>query len=643
MDKSKTNLFVYGSLQDSVIFKSVCGFGFTRHNSQVSPEILWAEPALLDGYRRVSPDNVYYYAVAEPTAHIEGLVIHDVPATALAEIDRYEGQRYERETVVVNTAAGRVEAYAYLASHATMKKHFGDRYHVNLIHELWLRKRIEQFIEKSNRPGEHTLDADIERRAKRELLATTERDLVITHYRANAVSDFFLERELNRPVPSIRSLFKDPDAKPYIENYLIFVLRQVLVNQLDEKIQLQFRFELERLRNSERHFKRSMSILMALRMVNSSAASVDMMTRQGIASLPVGSADLIEYVKYAVSAADGFFDIRVARAELERIRANHQPGLTPLGAELELSNLGYRAITAGDSTLSEIEPYAGFYYFYDFGLDVLTWKVGGYIDDHSGSTSPGRRYGFFELAPGRLNVAGELSRPATADPWLLNQLIREMLAFYHVKPHSLHLSFQMRKNQTGRQRVLPIEFVKCLLILGGGIRQRYDGRLWVSRMSHNEIAAGRFGEELAFARTSKRRWYTGDAEITAKTPLHVTTQVYQYKFIRLEARANYEPLIMALKGLQLAYNPADYLSILQLSRSKNLRRDYEELKHWADNPEPISGKTITKFLSTVQRGLMNEHIHKPAHQLHYIDWALNSVDIQLRLFNKELQESSSPS
>ena len=47
-----------------------------------------------------------------------------------------------------------------------MKKHFGDRYHVNLIHELWLRKRIEQFIEKSTRPGEHTLDADIERRAQ---------------------------------------------------------------------------------------------------------------------------------------------------------------------------------------------------------------------------------------------------------------------------------------------------------------------------------------------------------------------------------------------------------------------------------------------------------------------------------------------
>ena len=332
-----------------------------------------------------------------------------------------------------------------------------------------------------------------------------------------------------------------------------------MLNQLDEKIQSQFRFELEHIRTSERYFKRSMSLLMALRMVNSSAASVDMMVRQGLASLPVGSADLIEYVKYAVSAADGFFDIRIARAELERIRTNRQPGLTPIGAELELSNLGYRAVTGSRFDARNSSRTPGFTIFMISVLMCLTWKLGGYIDDHSGTTSPGRRYGFFELAPGRLNVAGELSRPATADPWLLNQLINEMLAFYNVQPHSLHLSFQMRKNQIGKQRVLPLEFVKCLLVLGGGLRQRDNGRLWVSRMSHNEIAAGRYGEELVFARTSKRRWYMGDTEIASKAPPHVTTQVYQYKFIRLEARANYEPLIMALKGLQLAYNPARLL------------------------------------------------------------------------------------
>jgi hypothetical protein len=62
-----------------------------------------------------------------------------------------------------------------------MRKRFGDRFHVNLIHELWLRKRIEKFFDLHTRPGEKSIDADIERRARRELLGTTERDLVVTH------------------------------------------------------------------------------------------------------------------------------------------------------------------------------------------------------------------------------------------------------------------------------------------------------------------------------------------------------------------------------------------------------------------------------------------------------------------------------
>ncbi len=67
----------------------------------------------------------------------------------MAEIDKYEGLRYERETVHVNTANGPVKAQAFLVSHDSMKKRFGDRFHVNLIHELWLRKRIERFIKKT--------------------------------------------------------------------------------------------------------------------------------------------------------------------------------------------------------------------------------------------------------------------------------------------------------------------------------------------------------------------------------------------------------------------------------------------------------------------------------------------------------------
>jgi hypothetical protein len=100
---------------------------------------------------------------------------------------------------------------------------------------------------------------------------------------------------------------------------------------------------------------------------------------------------------------------------------------------------------------------------------------------------------------------------------------------------------------------------------------------------------------------------------------------------------------LCLKGLQLAYNPADYLSAEQLKRSKRLRQQYEDLKKWAAAPAEISPRIISKFLNTVRDGLMNERHRRPAHKLHYIDWALNAIDVQLQMFNKQLKESLSDS
>jgi len=637
-------LFIYGSLRDRRIFQSVSGLSFTKNPSKVDDKTLLAEPAFLPHYRRVSPDNVYFYAVKAPSARIEGFVIYNVPVSAMAEIDRYEGKRYERETVNVHTAKGPVEVQAYLVSHESMEKHFGDRFHVNLIHELWLRKRIEKFIKKHTRPGERTIDAELERRAARELLATTERDLVISHYQADAVSDYYLEHELDRPRPTIKHLYNELEAKPFIKNYLALVVKQVLLNQLDERIQSRYRFELEHMRISERYFKRSVSLLASLQMINANSKAVDLIIGQCLQTMPYDKFDLVDYVKYAVSAARSMFDVRIAREHLNQIRSSFQPALMPLGAEIELSNLGYAAVEPQRTARKAFDQvYDGFKYFHDFHLDVLSWKLGGYIDDHSGSTDQARRCGFLELAPGRLNIAGELSRPATADPWLLNQLINEIVNFYPVLPHSLHLSFQLRKNQVGKQKILPLGFVKCLLVLGGGPELKDAGRLWVSRMGYDEIKQYDYGEELVFARTNKRRWYLGGDDIANKPPAQATTNVQQYKFIRLEKRANYEPLILCLKGLQLAYNPADYLSAEQLKRNVKLQREYEELKKWAAEPSKISSQTISKFLNTVQSGLMNEGHRRPAHQLHYIDWALSAIDVQLRMFNNQLQKSLSAS
>jgi len=640
MNEEKVNLFIYGSLRDRKIFQSVSGLSFTKKPSKVNSETLLAEPAFLPRYRKVSPDNVYFYAISDTSARIEGLVVYDVPVSALAEVDRYEGRRYERETVRVNTAHGRVKVQAYLVTRESMQEHFGDRFHVNLIHELWLRKRIEKFIKKRTRPGEQTADAELERQAHRELLATTERDLVMSHYRADAVSDYYLEHELDRPRPSIKHLYDDPQAQPFIKNYLALVIKQVLLNRLDERIQSRFRFELEHMRTSERYFKRSISLLVALQMINANSEGVDLIVQQCLETMPCENYDLIDYVKYAVRAARSIFDARVARAQLERIRANFQPGLVPLGTELEMSELGYAAVEPQRSAKKAYDPvYDGFRYFHDFCMDVLSWKLGGYIDDHTGSTDQARRFGFLELAPGRLNIEGELSRPATADPWLLNQLIHEIAVFYPVRPHSLHLSFQLRRNQIGKQKVLPLGFVKCLLVLGGGPEQKHTGGLWVSRMGYDEITQRQYGEELVFARTSKRRWYLGDDAIANKPPVQATTYVQQYKFIRLETRANYEPLILCLKGLQLAYNPADYLTAEQIKGSKKLQQQYDDLKKWADEPTEISPQTISKFLNTVQDGLMNEGHHQPTHKLHYIDWAISAIDVQLRMFNKQLKKS----
>jgi len=640
MNQQETNLFVYGSLRDRRIFQSVSGLNFTRTPHKVSNDKLLAELALLPHYRKVSPDNVYFYAVANHSSRIEGLLIHNIPPSAMSEIDKYEGKRYKRQTVEVNTATGLMKAEAYLVSHKSMKKYFGDRFHVNLIHELWLRKRIEKFIRKRIRPSEHTADANLERLADRELLATTERDLIISHYHTDAVSDYYLEHELDRPRPSIRNLYDEPKAKSFIENYLTLVIKQVLLNQLDDKIQSRHRFELDHIRTSERYFKRSVSLLIALQIINTNRNSVNLIVEKCLETMPYAQHDLIDYVKYAVGAAKTLFDNRVVKSYLNWVRSNFRPGLVPLGAEIELSNLGFAAVEPQRSIQKAVDPiYDGFRYYHDFCLDVLSWKLGGYIDDHSGSTNLAGRLGFLELAPGRLNIEGELSRPATADPWLLNNLIHAITEFYNVKPHSLHLSFQLRRNQIGKQKILPLGFVKCLLVLGGGLVQKNTGRLWVSRMGYDEITQNEYGEELVFARTSKRKWYLGGNEIVDKPPAQATTHVQQYKFIRLDKRANYEPLILCLKGLQLAYNPADYLSFDQLKTSPRLQRQYELLKEWATEPNEISHQIISRFVKTVQDGLMKEGHHRPAHKLHYIDWAISAIDVQLRMFNKQLRKS----
>lgn len=629
------NLFVYGSLREPSIFESVCGYSFSLKPSQSRPwNVLRAELAMLPNYRRVSPDNVYFYAIPDTNAKLQGFIIYDVPNSAMKVIDRYEGKFYERETVTLHTAGGPVEAQAYLASPKNMRKRFGDRFHVNLIHELWLRKRIEKFFDLHTRPGEKSIDADTERRARRELVGTTERDLVVSHLGNDAVSDFYLETELSRPNPSMKHLIGQPEAEPYLENYIGLLIKQALLNHFETMIYGRFRFEIDQFLPSSRYYNHVMSLLIALRMINGNRQAVELILRRGIETMPPKDGfDLVDYVKYAVSAAENAFDPRVVQTYLQTTRNNLQPGLVPMGAEVELSNLGFRAI---HKNIANQDPvFDGFRYFNDFALDVLTWKMGGYVDDHHQGSSPDQR-GFLELAPGRLNTLGEVSKPATSDPWVLNQLINEIVSFFPVNPHSLHLSFQLRRSQVNNQTVLPLNFAKCLFVMAGGTQYSENGRVWVSRMENEEIERSEYGQELFFARTSRRKPRMSSDPMDVQPQKH-PVHIHQYKFMRLERRANYEPLILALKGIQLSINPGDYLTAAQLAGSPKLRKDYKELKEWAADPTPISRSTKAKFLDTIYDGLMHEAHRKPYHKLHYIDWAMGAIDLQICLFNKHVE------
>jgi hypothetical protein len=155
-------------------------------------------------------------------------------------------------------------------------------------------------------------------------------------------------------------------------------------------------------------------------------------------------------------------------------------------------------------------------------------------------------------------------------------------------------------------------------------------------MANNEILRDRRGEELVFSRTSKRNWYLGEDDIYDKAPPHATTWVQQYKFIRLDSQVNYEPLILALKGLQISCNPGDYLTSEQLKESQKLRDEYAEMKEWAAGPVPLSSGTVADFIDAVREGLMKESRGRPAHRLHYIQWALGALRLQLQTFNKKV-------
>ena len=636
------NFFVYGTFMDRRLFRWVTGHDYTLTGEADGKEqVLRGREAILASHQKISPDGMYFYAIPRKRHRMSGYLIYNLPTKLLELLDHYEGKRYRRAKVTVHQEAHRIRAFTYLANEETLRQDFGDRFRVNLKHEHVITKRVEEFIEHRTADlAESELPAHYRVVAEEELRGPTIRDLIRARLESSAVADYFLKRELSQPLASMAELLKQPEAKPFVKNYLNLLIRQVLFNRTEERFREQFRFDLDHLGQSLRFYEHTVSSVAALRMLNDRQKPLDKLNTQLVQDFDVSRHDLLDIVAWATQAADSLYVPRSANSAFNWIREHLDGGLLPLGVELEFSNVGHSVVSDYDTGPgTKDEDFDGFRYFRDFALPALTWKLGGHLDDHQAHDTKHCLRGFLEFSPGASSIEAKLSVPATNNPWLLGQLIQQMVRFYPVKPHSLHLSIQLLRRHIDRKGVLPLDFAKCLLVLGGDPRPGTDSKLVISRMVSNEIGSPGHKDGLVFARLSYRRATAEDQsdEPTLLRPARPTA-VQQFKFIRLSNQINYEIIILALKGLQLALDLGDYITPDQLKAHPHLAGELDELFAWSASPEPIDPQVAEQFCATIFKGLSKERHGKLAHSNTYVQWALDRISSQITEFNKALAD-----
>lgn len=607
-------LFVYGTLRSAYNLKLVTGQSFTM------------EPAVLYNYRRIHPQGGYPFAIHWRGSKIEGQVVHGITPAILKKIDEYEalGVLYVRKVVGVQVVESEqlIKAHVYLGIPEALKPYFAKG-----VEE---RDRIEEFVEQSINKyledrAEHGGVKDqrkmLSLQVKKELLSEETHSLVRQYFSDAGLPAFIIKHELERAsFPSLDWLKSTPKALAYADNYLKLAVKFTIFNQLEERFRQEFRSQVK---VSDAYYMHTISALMALKLLISQYPHV----RFALSQLNVDRYDpAMTYTDYAVAAifiADDLYQHEHVQEVVEWVEENRRPGLVPLGAEVEFADLGGRVITAKEG---EDERFDSFYYFYDFDLMRRGWKLGAHVDDHGFlTTTHTRTRGFLELAFGRYRLLGDVSKPATIDPWVLSQMINLAIRYMGIRPHSLHLSLQTEPNTPFRRLESP-GYLLCLLLLGGDLREDDDGHLREMRIFQREIL--RPDGAIYFSRFNRHHQHPGDSDESC---------VVEYQFPRALFDYDYQPLIMALKGFQLEANPYPLREVPGDAHEQQHRECEALLARWAANPAPVSQSTLREFLSIVERGLAKEAQSLGESSPAYVQRILRKIEEQLTLRNKRIQ------
>jgi hypothetical protein len=267
----------------------------------------------------------------------------------------------------------------------------------------------------------------------------------------------------------------------------------------------------------------------------------------------------------------------------------------PLGAELEFSNLGYRA--SFDHMFlrhAREKTYHNFIYFHHFFLGDVSWRLGGYLDHHVRL----RRYfpvpwigGFFEYALVRMDYPRRYSMPLTRDPGFLALYIHSVINFVpQIKPHSLHLNVEVFPNPDAD---LPeLSDYLCLLLLGGDLQMDGDGKIREQRLCRHELMKMiRQREHLSLFDSRSHK-------------------VNEYAFLRLHAGCSPEvwtKIILALKGFNAVSRVGD-----------DAGEPINDLALWARRPHALNQRQIEAFVRRVRHGLEVERAYSPAELNRYM-------------------------
>lgn len=605
------NLFVYGTL-------------ISEHNQKiVTGKVFPRDRAILKNYRKVMSAECFPFIIPYRGTEVEGYILYSIDENSLNRMDRYEaeGDLYKRKSVEVYVDGKTTPVFCevYVGNVRSIREHFMPGTDIDDRIEKYVESEIDEIILQDSLKQQDYLQALQNKRIIKELFGSTVEEIVKAHVsRFNLPLSFLAKNLYSSGLPTLKNIRNNPEIAPYADNYISFAVKHIIFNQLEDHVRADFTGEVK---VAHKFYEHTISVLLALEHMNRQAAKVEYLMNEYGLNIFHADWEYIDYAEKAIKIADSIYNKMELASRVEVIKKNRNCGIIPLGAEVEFSTIGRHTVEKG----KPLDPeYNCFHYFHDFDLTRRLWKLGGHLDDHCfpDPTKP-RSYGFLEYAFGRFRIYGDLSKPVTVDPWVLNRLINEATKFSGVRPHSLHISIQAG-NSIQFEKKNKIEHLICLLLLGGDLGYDLQGKLREKRIYHGEII-----DKAGLLRFNLENIHYSDED-----KLNRST-VIEYQFPRLYSEFNYQPLILALKGYQIAKNPRP------LCPAENLNAigyyEMEHLREWAASPYPVSEKEIHKFLSIVEDGLMGENEGRPAHKLTYIRKNLALINIQIKAKNKFVQ------